>query len=109
MAHPTWNLKKHLFSKFSGLEWVRYLEKVRGGDGKERKLTKKELQERMQLLEHKNVILIHPEEVKAFLKQKPEEWYLYADTMYSVESGTQKKYWKQVKSLSITKQNTPTS
>ena len=52
----------------------------------------------MQLLEHKNVILIHQEEVKAFLEQKPEEWYLYADTMYPVESGTQKKYWKQVKS-----------
>ena len=62
MAHPTWKLKKHPFSEFSDLEWVRYLEKVRG-DGKERKLTKKELQERMQLLEHKNVILIHPEEV----------------------------------------------
>ena len=68
-------------------------------DGKERKLTKKELQEQMQLLEHKNVILMHLEEVKTFLKQKPEEWYLYADIMYAVESGIQKKYWKQVKSL----------
>lgn len=98
MAHPTWKLKKHPFSEFSDLEWVRYLEKVRV-DGKERKLTKKELQEQMQLLEHKNVILMHPEEVRAFLEQKPEEWYLYADTMYAVENGIQKKYWKQVKSL----------
>lgn len=98
MSRPYQKVKKQPFSSFTDLDWVYYFKKIKES-GKERKLTKKELQEQMQLLEHKNVVLLYPEETKEFLKNKPTEWRLYADTMYTMENGIPKKYWKLVKSL----------
>ena len=37
--------------------------------------------------------------IKEFLKKKPTEWRLYANTMYAMENGIPKKYWKLVKNL----------
>ena len=67
--------------------------------GKERKLTKKEDQEQMKLLEQKRVLSIYPDLVRQFLKGKPEHWKDFAFTMYSMETGIQKKYWKYVTGL----------
>ena len=84
--------------KFLDTDWVSYMKKVISA-GKERKLTKKEDQEQMKLLEQKRVLSIYPDLVRQFLKGKPEHWKDFAFTMYSMETGIQKKYWKYVTGL----------
>lgn len=88
------------FSDFSDAEWREWMEKVRR-EGKERKLTKAQVQEQMGLLEHPNVVILYPDLVKEFVAKKPEEWKLYVDTMYAMETGIKKKYWKLVKGLFV--------
>lgn len=88
-------IEKKPFSNFLDTDWVLYMKKV-ADTGKERRMTKKEEQEQMKLLEQKRVICIYPELVKQFLRRKPEYWKDFAFTMYSMETGIQKKYWKYV-------------
>lgn len=90
--------EKKEYAKFLDTDWVSYMKKVISA-GKERKLTKKEDQEQMKLLEQKRVLSIYPDLVRQFLKGKPEHWKDFAFTMYSMETGIQKKYWKYVTGL----------
>lgn len=90
--------EKKEYAKFLDTDWVSYMKKVINA-GKERKLTKKEDQEQMKLLEQKRVLSIYPDLVRQFLKGKPEHWKDFAFTMYSMETGIQKKYWKYVTGL----------
>lgn len=92
------------FSSFLDTDWILYMKKV-ADTGKERRMTKKEEQEQMKLLEQKRVICIYPELVKQFLRRKPEYWKDFAFTMYSMETGIQKKYWKYVIGLFEEKKN----
>ena len=57
------------------------------------------LSTQMKLLEQKRVLSIYPDLVRQFLKGKPEHWKDFAFTMYSMETGIQKKYWKYVTGL----------
>jgi len=90
--------EKKEYAKFLDTDWVSYMKKVISA-GKERKPTKKEDQEQMKLLEQKRVLSIYPDLARQFLKGKPEHWKDFAFTMYSMETGIQKKYWKYVTGL----------
>lgn len=55
--------------------------------------------EQLALMEQKGLVCMYPELVKPYLMRKPEFWKEYAGVMYSAEKGTEKKYWKVVKSM----------
>lgn len=89
------NLK---FQKYNDLDWMVYLKKITN-EKKESKMSDEQITCQMELLEHKNVVILYPDLVKTFLLMKPESWKVYADTMYMIETGTEKKYWKMIKDM----------
>lgn len=86
------------FQKYNDLDWMVYLKRVTN-EKKEPKMSDEQITCQMELLEHKNVVILYPDLVKTFLLMKPESWKIYVDTMYMVETGTEKKYWKMIKDM----------
>lgn len=50
----------------------------------------------IEILDKKNVVCLHQEKIKEFLKNKPEHWKEYAEFMYELENDIGKRYWKFV-------------
>lgn len=94
--------EKKPFGEFTDLDWVNYLEKFHA-DGKEPRLTNIQKNEQITFFEHKSVAILYPELVKEFLKTKPKEWQIYIETMYSMATGVEKKYWKFLRDMAVEK------
>ena len=53
----------------------------------------------LNLFDHKAVVCLFPELVKEYLTDCPKSWKEYIRFMYSVETGTERKYWNYILSL----------
>ena len=53
----------------------------------------------LNLFDHKAVVCLFPELVKEYLIDCPKSWKEYIRFMYSVETGTERKYWNYILSL----------
>ena len=91
------NRRKKTFSDYTEADWAAYLKK--NLQNRSAKTTQKTDREQMILLEKKGVVCMYPDLVSAFLYTKPSYWKDYIETMYSVEHGAEKKYWKYLHSL----------
>lgn len=86
--------KKKAYADFTDYEWMNFLEDMIKCP---KEATKKENENQLALFDKKALVCKYPSKVKEFLKQKPESWKNYVETMYSLEdNGLQKKYWKMI-------------
>ena len=82
-------LTKSAFNESTDIYWLRVLKHK-----KDVPVTKQ-----LNLFDHKVVVCLFPELVKEYLTDCPKSWKEYISLMYSVETGTEKKYWNYILSM----------
>ena len=79
------------YDRYTDMDWAEYLKSC----AEEERWAV--VHDQISVLEHKNVFMLHPDEMSEMLKKAPCTWINYADMMYDLEIGKNKEYWKRVR------------
>lgn len=88
--------KSHMISivgydRYTDMDWAEYLKSC------SEKRRWAVVHDQISMLEHKNVFMLHRNEMSEMLKRAPGTWADYADMMYELEVGKNKDYWKNIR------------
>lgn len=93
LEYPKSRLQKLQFDHYSDMDWLEYVKQQNENGNFDR------LAEETCILEHKNLFMLFPEEIKEFVKKVPREWIEYADMMKDLAEGKEKEFWSYVKKM----------